>query len=250
MCTAFVRRGNDVISGFNMDINPEAFSYEVYAEDDSFYIGMKVPNTNLTVRIHGVNCDGNFANQLNNMDFNKASYKEENGAVSLDRLIHAYLSGELTFDALKETAEKKEITQMKSGIVDIPTIAFHSLITDNTGRIMILEPGNGFSLISEKYAVLSNFAMLELPKDFTESKYGYYGKDRYDTAMHYLRNSSDDFSVEDGLQILKRVKQTGQWATKVSFVYSRNENMVYYCLDGQFDLISKHKMCDKLQINC
>ncbi len=241
MCTAFVRRGNDVISGFNMDINPEALMYEVYAEDDGFYVGMQVPDTNLKVRIHGVNRNGNFANQLNNMDFHKAPYREGEDAVSLDRLIHAYLSGVLSFDALKETAEKKEITQMATGIVDIPTIAFHSLITDSNGRIMMLEPGNGFSLITEKYAALSNFSMMELPKDFTESKYGYYGKDRYDTAMDYLRNSSDDFSVEDGLQILESVKQTGRWATKVSFVYSRNENAVYFCQDGQFDRIKKHK---------
>ncbi len=241
MCTAFVRRGNDVISGFNMDINLEALQYEIYAEDDAFYVGMTVSNTNLTVRIHGVNRDGNFGNQLNNMDFYKAPYQEGENAVSLDRLIHAYISGEYTFDTLKEIAEKKEITQMPSGIVDIPTIAFHSLITDSTGRIMILEPGNGFSIITEKYAALSNFAILELPKDFTESKYGYYGKDRYDIAMDYLRNSSDDFSVEDGLNILSSVKQTGHWATRVSFVYSRNENMVYYCLDGQFDRIKQHK---------
>lgn len=241
MCTAFVRRGNDVISGFNMDINPEAFEYEVYAEDDAFYVGMKVPNTNLKVRIHGVNRDGNFANQLNNMDFYKAPYKEGKDVISIDRLIHAYLSGELTFDTLKETAEKKEITQIATGLVDIPTIAFHSLITDSTGRIMMLEPGNGFSLFTEKYAALSNFSILELPKDFNEDKYGYYGKDRYDTAMDYLRRSSDDFSVEEGLQILESVKQTGHWATRVSFVYSRNKNMVYYYLDGQFDRIKQHK---------
>ena len=192
MCTAFVRRGNDVISGFNMDINPEAFQYNIYAEDDGFFVGMQVPNTTLKVRIHGVSRDGNFANQLNNMVFYKAPYRAGEDAVSLDRLIHAYLSDELSFDTLKETAEKKEITQMPSGIVDIPTIAFHSLITDRAGRIMILEPGNGFS-------------------------------------------------VEDGLNILECVKQTGEWATKVSFVYSRNENTVYYCQDGQFDKIKLHK---------
>ncbi len=230
-----------MISGFNMDINPEAFQYYIYAEDDGFFVGMQVPNTTLKVRIHGVSRDGNFANQLNNMDFYKVPYREGEDAVSLDRLIHAYLSDELSFDTLKETAEKKEITQMPSGIVDIPTIAFHSLITDRTGRIMILEPGNGFSVITEKYAALSNFSILELPSDFTESRYGYYGKDRYDTAMNYLRNSSDDFSVEDGLNILESVKQTGEWATKVSFVYSRNENTVYYCQDGQFDKIKLHK---------
>ena len=62
---------------------------------------------------------------------------------------------------------------------------------------MILEPGNGYSIIKEKYAVLSNFPFLELPADFTQDKFGYYGKDRYDIAMEILRNSTDDFSVQE-----------------------------------------------------
>ena len=41
MCTGFVRRGKDVICGFNMDINIGAFDYDVYAEPDKFYIGIK-----------------------------------------------------------------------------------------------------------------------------------------------------------------------------------------------------------------
>lgn len=38
MCTAFIHRGRDVIYGFNMDINAEAFSWEVVAEKDAFYV--------------------------------------------------------------------------------------------------------------------------------------------------------------------------------------------------------------------
>ena len=32
MCTGFVRKGNDVIVGFNMDINIGAFEYDVYTD--------------------------------------------------------------------------------------------------------------------------------------------------------------------------------------------------------------------------
>ena len=82
--------------------------------------------------------------------------------------------------------------------------------------------------------------MLELPEDLTSEKYGYYGKDRYDIAMGCLKNSTDEFSVTDGFSILNKVKQVGNWATRVSFVYSRNENSVYYCIDGEFNYINKH----------
>lgn len=242
MCTAFVRRGNDVICGFNMDINIGAFDYDIYAERDAFYVGMKVPKSDIVVRIHGVNSKGYFANQLNNMDFHKSPYKKGKDNVSLDYLIHRFLLGELDFYSLKKIAEEKKITQMQTGILDMPTIAFHSLITDCTDKIMILEPGNGFSVITDKYAVLSNFSLLELPENLDDEHRSYYGKDRYDIAMRHLRNSTDDFSVEDGLRILQDVKQTGNWATRVSFVYSRNNNTVYYCLDGQFNQIEQHML--------
>lgn len=150
MCTAFVRKGNDVIVGFNMDINIGAFEYKVFKEKDMFYIGvimnnelelpegMKLPysidSKNGVCKVHGVSSKGNFGNML-----------------------------------------------------------------------------------------------------------GYYGKDRYDIAMHFLRNSDDDFQVEDGLKILKATKQEGNWATRVSFVYSNNENAVYYCLEGDFEHVSKHQ---------
>ena len=241
MCTAFVRRGEDVISGFNMDINPEAFEYDIFANSKEFYIGLKTHiESHPVIKIHGVNSKGNFANQLNNMDFYKVPYEESINSISIDRIVDDYISDKITFDDIKTITDTKEVTQIPNGAVDMPTIAFHSLITNCKGRIMMLEPGNGYSIIKEKYAVLSNFSMLELPEDLTSEKYGYYGKDRYDIAMECLKNSTDEFSVTDGFSILNKVKQVGNWATRVSFVYSRNENSVYYCIDGEFDYINKH----------
>lgn len=241
MCTAFVRRGKDIIAGFNMDINPGAFEYGIYANSKEFYVGLKSPlKSSAIIKIHGVNSNGNFANQLNNMDFYKAPYKESANSVSIDRIVDDYISNEITFDDIKVIADTKEITQIPNGAVNMPTIAFHSLIMDKEGRIMLLEPGNGYAVIKEKYAVLSNFSVLEIPNDLTDEKYGYYGKERYDIALECLKRSTDDFSVSEGLSILNKVKQVGSWATRVSFVYSRNENAVYYCVDGNFDDINKH----------
>lgn len=158
-----------------------------------------------------------------------------------DALIDDYISGKCCFDDLIKTANEREIVRLPKGSIDISDLAFHSLIADGKGNIMILEPGNGHSIIKEKYAVLTNFSMLELPADFSQDKFKYYGKDRYDIAMGLLRESNDNFSVEDGLKILKSVKQEGNWATRVSFVYSNNENAVYYCLEGNFEHINRHQ---------
>ena len=260
MCTAFVRRGNDVVVGFNMDINIGAFEYKVFAEKDKFYVGIytghmnqmipegvQIPEPYLHVenqyrKVWGVNHKGCFGNQLNVMDFPKARFRLGEDTYMLDQLIDEYISGARTLDDVIQVAGDKDIVNIPTGTVDIPNLAFHSLLADRSGRIMILEPGNGYSIIQEKYAALSNFALLELPGDFVPEKFGYYGKDRYDKAMAMLRESADDFSAQDGLEILNAVKQVDNWATRVSFVYSNNENAVYYALDGDFDHVVRHQL--------
>ena len=69
---------------------------------------------------------------------------------------------------------------------------------------------------------------------------GFYGVDRYRKSLSTLRNSTDDFSVVDGLKLLNEVKQTGEWGTRFSFVYSKNEDTVYYCTEGDFDHVKVH----------
>lgn len=258
MCTAFVRRGNDVIVGFNMDINIGAFEYKVFAEKDMFYIGIYTGHMNQVIpegvqipepylhienqyrKVHGVNHKGCFGNQLNVMDFAKARFRLDVNTYMLDQMIDDYISGKCTLDDIIQVANEKDIVNIPMGAVDIPNLAFHSLLSDRAGRIMMLEPGNGYSIIHEKYAAMSNFPLLELPGDFVLERFGYYGKDRYDKAMALLRKSTDDFSVEDGLALLDAVKQKDNWATRVSFVYSNNENAVYYALEGDFEHVVRH----------
>ena len=92
---------------------------------------------------------------------------------------------------------------------------------------------------------MSNFPMLILPGDLTPEKYGYYGVDRYETAVNMLREAGDDFSAEEAMAVLDAVKQV-QWApTQVSFVYSQNQNQVYYTLGHDFDHIRIHRFFGK-----
>ena len=257
MCTAFVRKGKDVIVGFNMDINMGAVDYDVYVEPDQFYVGVRPAgvanaypelidnyerNGELPViRIQGINHKGNFGNCLNNMCFTKAPFRLGENVISIDHIVDDYISGTSNLEDIIRIANEKEIMNLPNGSVDIPDLAMHSLLADREGRIMLLEPGNGYSIIQGEYAVLSNFPMLELAGDFRDENAGFYGKDRYDKAMNMLRDSNEDFSIEDGIRILRAVKQEGTWATRVSFVYSNNENAVYYCKERDFDHMIRHQ---------
>ena len=236
MCTGFVRKGKDVIVGFNMDINVEAFDYEIVANKEQFYVEIKNELVG-SVKAQGINHLG----KLNNMNFTKAPFRLGEGVVPLYEIVDDYISGKISYNDILKIVSEKEIVNMPGQAINIPCVAMHSLIADRQGHIMILEPGNGYSVIQEKYAALSNFTFLESPADLIPENYGYYGKDRYDKAMEILRESGEDFSAGDGLALLNAVKQTGNWATRVSFVYSNNENAVYYVIENDFDHVMRHQ---------
>jgi len=243
-----------VIFGFNMDINVGALDYDIYATDEWFCIGCRadlsmfpgeVPSfyrvTDGIRKIHGVNRQGVFAACLNNMNFHKAPFRLADDACSIDQMMDDLISGWRSLEEVRRFAEQTELVTLPGGAVDVPNPGFHSLSGDASGRILLLEPGNGYTVIREKYTVMTNFPLLELPTDLTDETAGYYGKDRYDTALRMLRAGDDDFSTQDAFAILKATRQTGHWATRVSFVYSRNENAVHYCREGNFENIRIHR---------
>lgn len=253
MCTAFIHQGKHLICGFNLDINEGAMDYQVYAEPEGFYIGITAmePPKDVVLpshfrleggvrKIQGVNRDGLFAVCLNNMNFVKAPFRLAEEALPIDQLMDDCISGRITVEEARRIAHEKELVNLPTGSVDIPSLAFHGFITGPESPILLVEPGNGYAVLQDRWAAMTNYALLEPPADLTPETYGYYGKDRMDTAMAILRQRDNHFKQEDGLEILQRTKQTGPWATRVSFVYHSGENAVYYCLQGDFDRIRRH----------
>lgn len=60
MCTAIAYKGNDLIYGFNLDIDPEVWQYSVHKTKSGFAIGITVGKT--TNYVHGINQNGHFGN--------------------------------------------------------------------------------------------------------------------------------------------------------------------------------------------
>ena len=254
MCTGFVYKGRDLIYGFNMDIHPEAFTWEITAGKDAFHVSIRasVPGghtdlpegyadfTGNRLRIHGVTAKGVFAAQLNSMGSSEAPFAVSRDAYPLYGIVDSLLSGRMTVKEAEQIAGSKRLVNMPSGKVDIPDISMHSLIADAEGNVLLLEPGNGYARLFGHYAVLSNFPLLVLPLDLNDGQAGYYGLDRYETASRMLAGADDGFTAEDGLKLLHAVRQTGHWATRVSFVWSKNENAVYYAVENDFEHVKRH----------
>lgn len=227
MCTAIAKKGNDILYGFNLDIDPAAWNFDLYKTGRVFSVGITVGRT--TYYTHGVNRDGHFGcvPYMNGESFPvpKGMRRER-----IDLLTDRYLRGKYSFADVDEILKTKALT-------NIPAATLHSLFGDRAGNFRIAEPGYGWRAVTENYAVLANFPVLTSLPDYDSP---FYGKERYDRALSVLQRSGDDFSVSDALGLLSSVCQGGQWATRVSFVYSVKENAVYYFLNGNDSHIEKH----------
>ena len=227
MCTAFIHRGEDVVFGYSLDIDPAAWNYKLIKRKDLFTVAITVGST--TYYTHGVNAAGHFGNlpYMNGED--RGGVHPGRGRYRIDLLVDRYIRGRLSYeDALKIV----ESRAMLSG----PGASFHALLGDGEGHMLLVEPSYGYREPEGDYACAANFPLLACLEDYSNP---FYGKDRYDTAERILAEAGADFGIEDGLRLLERVKQEGQWGTRLSFVYSRNENAVYYCENGNFDAVER-----------
>lgn len=258
MCTAFVYKGNDRICGFNMDL-PDGLDWQLFMDRDYFYVGLRpqirpeplptgmanipeeyLPCAGECLKIHGVSREGRFGNQLNALGYTGAPFELSADAVPLYGLVDRFITGKMSIDGIIDTARMKRIVNMPGG-AGMTDPALHSLLSDREGRILMVEPGIGCAEITSNYAVMSNFTTLRLPGDMTAERFGYYGVDRYETVVRMIEAAGDGFTPEYGLSILNAVKQALYAPTRVSFVYSQNENRVYYALERDFAHIKTHQ---------
>lgn len=231
MCTAIAYKGNDLLYGFNLDVDPAVWAFSIYKTKSVFALAVTVGSTKYLV--HGVGSRGQFGNTpyMNGepQPVPKGARRER-----IDLLSDRYIRGKYSF------ADVEEILRTKT-VVNVPAATMHSLLGNGSGDLLIVEPGYGQRRVEERFAVLTNFPVLtELP----DYSCPFYGRDRYDKATAALSaaaSSGADFTVADALNVLRSTKQEGQWATRASFVWSRNENAVYYCTDGDFDSVKIHR---------
>jgi hypothetical protein len=151
-------------------------------------------------------------------------------------------TSKLADDVLNGVIAHEEINSYLKNIevVNCPDFSVHNMIVDSSGNVWVVEPGRGviYSPVNETpYFVMSNFSLCEF---IGSGELKGDGADRYKTAKELLDKSSN-LDVDTAFKILDAIKQTGgEWTTCFSMVYSQNENAVYYCLDGDFNNISKH----------
>ena len=76
MCTRFVYRGNNVITGFNFDIDLSVWKHKVIVEEERFFIGILRPD-GVYHSYHGVNRNGNVGTLLYVHGNHDARYQDD-----------------------------------------------------------------------------------------------------------------------------------------------------------------------------
>lgn len=227
MCTAFIKKSKDILFAYNLDIDPQAWDYSLVKTNSLFTVAIKVEG--ITYYTHGVNSLGQFAN-LPYMNGPVSESVRPHGSQRLDILVDRYIKGQYRFEDIMEIVSSHIVVNNEG-------VSMHSLFGDKSGNMLLLEPEFGFKRFEGSYAVATNFPILPKLEDYSNP---FFGKRNYDIVEERLKEANDDFDVSDALKLLEKVSQDGQWGTRLSFVYSTNENAVYYVEERNFSNVQKH----------
>ena len=230
MCTRFVYRGDDMITGFNFDIDLTVWDHKIIKEKDRFYIGILRPD-GVRHSYHGVNRNGNVGTLLYVHGNSEAAYQDSKGCMTIVDLTERFIQAKISFDdALKIVKERKNIYA--------PDATMQAMLSDRQGRTLIIESGIGWREDDGRYSLMTNYSVLapESTRPFIVP-----GDDRYERAAKLLNSYGEHFTVADAVSVLRAVRQEGIWATRVSFVYSAKEHVVYYVRNNDFSQIEKYE---------
>lgn len=230
MCTRFVYNGNDIITGFNFDIDLAVWQHKIITDKERFYIGIKMPD-GVYHSFHGINKNGNVGTLLYVHGNPTGKYVKSKQCYTIADLTEQYIKNLISFDEALDIVKTKKIVYATDATMQ-------AMLSDSSGRVLIVEPGIGYREEKQKYSLITNYSLMEpeSTKPFIVA-----GDDRYERAEKLLTGFSCDFSVSDAFSVLYSVRQGGTWATRVSFVYSSKNQTVYYVLNNKFDKIMEYR---------
>lgn len=218
-----------MITGFNFDINPSVWDHVVICERTRFYIGIKMPD-GVYHSFHGVNANGDVGTLLYVHGNQNGQYSGAKRCCTIADLTERFVQNKISIDDALSIVRTNRVTYA-------PEATMHAMLSDRSGRVLIIEPGIGYRLEKQRYSLITNYSLL---RPETTEPFVVPGDDRYERAKKRLGRFGDGFSVADALAALKLVRQEGAWATRVSFVYSANEQKVYYVLNNDFRHVLEH----------
>ncbi len=220
-----------MITGFNFDIDLAVWKHKLLLEKERFGIGILRPD-GMPHSYHGVHRNGSAGTLLYVHGNPNGAYQKGDDCMTIADLTEQFLKAQISFDDALGLVKSKRITYA-------PDATMQAMLSDIHGRVLIVEPGIGYRKEQKRYALITNYSVIqpETTKEFIVP-----GDDRCERATQMLNRYGEDFSVPDVFTLLHAVRQEGPWATRVSFVYSAREGAVYYAEQNRFEHIAKHPL--------
>lgn len=153
MCTRFVYNGNDMITGFNFEIDLSVWKHKVIKEKDCFYIGILRPDGKFH-SYHGVNKNGNVGTLLYVHGNTEGEYKYGSDYMTIADLTEKFIHAKLSFDDVLQILKTKKITYAHDATMQ-------TMLSDISGRVLIIEPGIGYKKEKKKYSLITNYSLIK-----------------------------------------------------------------------------------------
>ena len=227
MCTSIVVNKKKTIVGWNLDLLD--MEYRVRPTDEGVYIEVNDAIEGW-MPLFGANNRGDFVGMPTCWPFDERSNPTEAGdnviMLDIDLLLH------------KKTLQEIRDIVIERPVFSIPGLTFMSALSDKDGNVLHIIPGQGAEYYEKpEYKILTNFS----PYKQDSEKHPWMGWDRYHKAEAMLRESKDDFDVDDCFELLKAVSQE-VCPTVVSMVYDVTERIVYWCENRNWEKIKQVKL--------
>lgn len=239
MCTCFVYRKEKTLIGMNFDNDGKDFKISSSPKYDFL---VSVSTGKASFPSFGINTNGIFVNELM-VDSNGAGkYKRQTDKRWVTTsLIKFIMENDVRWEDVKSVLQGIEI-------VNAPNSSTHNLIVDRSGNICVVEPGRRMIFTEphdSAWCIMTNFPLSDYDEVVPSSPSGS-GSDRYLKTLKMLATMNDPMTVEEGFEILKSVAQDGPlWTTELSLVYDATKQELFYCVDRDFDAITKHELASQ-----
>ncbi len=225
-------RGDDTLIAMNYDNHGKNLKLAPH-RDDLFLV--TIHSLGKDRPLFGVRSDGVMGNQQVVNDCEKGKFRLGFRVVHTAQWLNKLLVKRLPKNKIAEYLKRHTI-------VSPPKMSLHSFAACADGQSCIIEPGRGNIWYSadERKIGMSNCPVWDFK---ATGKWEGFGVDRQMIVDDTLEAAPSSFSVKDAFKLLDAVHQVDEvWNTEFSFVYSHNENKVYYCYDHQFDDIKEYQM--------
>lgn len=183
MCTRFVYNGKETIIGFNFEIDLADWTYKIIKEKDIFAIGILMPDHQYHT-FHGINKNGNVGTLLYVHGNEGGKYSTKHNMITIADLTEDFIQGKITLDDALHIVQNQTVTYAKDATMQ-------AVLSDQLGRVLIVEPGIGYQMLQQKYTVMTNDSLL---KPEITRQYHVDGDDRYERTQALLERQNDGFS--------------------------------------------------------